>query len=122
MNERSTFPLRDRAGKADSERKISSVDLMDAHLEQIAAVNPALNAAVEVLAHRAHAGARDADGARPEGPFHGVPFRVKDLIELEGTRCTGGMARTASRSISQRRVERGKTSFQEKFVSRKDRI
>ena len=48
---------------------------------QIAAVNPALNAAIEVF---------DDPPAAAPGPFHGVPFSIKDSIELAGTRCTAG--------------------------------
>jgi len=76
------------------ERQISSRELVAAHLERIAAVNPALNATVEVLTDRAldDAAAADrelADG-NPRGPLHGVPFSIKDSIEQAGTRCTAG--------------------------------
>jgi len=68
------------------EREISSEELIQAHLDQIAQVNPAINAAVEVLAERALADARGA----PPGPLHGVPFSIKDSIELAGAVCTAG--------------------------------
>ena len=74
--------------------KLSSVELVQFHLHRIAEVNPALNAVVEVLAARALADARAADTvlARGDatGPLHGVPFSVKDSIELAGTVCTAG--------------------------------
>jgi amidase len=76
------------------ERRLSSRELIGAHLEQIAAINPVLNAAVEVLAEPA---LRDAGGADRDlasgnlrGPLHGVPFSIKDSIEQAGTRCTAG--------------------------------
>ena len=76
------------------ERRISSRELIGTHLDRIAAVNPLLNAAVEVLGERA---LRDADAADRElaagtvrGPLHGVPFSIKDSIEQAGTRCTAG--------------------------------
>jgi len=66
--------------------------LISAHLKQIAAVNPVLHAAVEVQAERALEDAGTADrelaaGSLP-GPFHGVPFSVKDSIEQAGSRRT----------------------------------
>jgi len=72
------------------DRKLSSVELIEAHLERIAAVNPLLNAATEVVANGALAEARQADRSAPRGPLHGVPFSVKDSLELAGTVCTAG--------------------------------
>ena len=76
------------------ERQISSRELIAAHLEQIAAVNPALNTAVDVLAERALDDAAAADrelaAGTLRGPLHGVPFSIKDSIEQAGTRCTAG--------------------------------
>jgi amidase len=75
-------------------RKLSSRELVTAHLERIAAVEPAIHAVTELLTERAlaEAEAADAELARREevGPLHGVPFSIKDSIELAGTRCTGG--------------------------------
>ena len=72
------------------QKKISSSELVEAHLQQIALVNPALNAATEVLHERARAAALAADRNPPRGIFHGVPFSVKDSIEIAGTKCTAG--------------------------------
>jgi amidase len=76
------------------ERRVSSRELIAAHLDRIAAVNPALNAAVEVLAERALDDAAAADrelaAGQSRGPLHGVPFSIKDAIEQAGTRCTAG--------------------------------
>jgi amidase len=66
--------------------KISSQELVEAHLRQIAKVNPETNAAVEVLGEKAMAEAR----AETHGPLQGVPFSLKDSLELAGTRCTAG--------------------------------
>ncbi|MGA2212238.1 MAG: amidase family protein [Bryobacteraceae bacterium] len=67
---------------------------MQAHLEQIAAFNSAINAAVEVFNEGAIAEARAADQAvarrECQGSLHGVPFSLKDSIELAGTVCTAG--------------------------------
>ena len=74
--------------------KISSRELVQAHLDRIAAINPALSAATEVFAGHALADAAAADEelARgiSRGPLHGVPFSIKDSIEVAGTRCTAG--------------------------------
>ncbi len=76
------------------EGKISSVELVQAHLDQISRVNPELNAVVALYAEAALRQARAADEAvaagAAAGPFHGVPFTIKDSIELEGTLCTAG--------------------------------
>ena len=76
------------------QRKVSSLELVQAHLKQIAAVNPVINAAVEVFEERAAASAQAADEAlargHSQGPLHGVPFSVKDSIEIAGVVCTAG--------------------------------
>lgn len=75
-------------------REISSAELIRAHLEQIEMVNPRINAAVAIFAERALAEAQSADQAlargEAPGPLHGVPFSVKDSIELDGVACTAG--------------------------------
>jgi aspartyl-tRNA(Asn)/glutamyl-tRNA(Gln) amidotransferase subunit A len=74
-------------------REVSSVEVTRAHLERIAAVNPALNAIVTLL-DRALDDARDADAAlmRGEirGPLHGVPITIKDCFDTAGVRTTRG--------------------------------
>ena len=76
------------------QRSISSVELVQAHLERIAEVNPRIHAAIEVFTDQALAGARAADHALARdaspGPLCGVPFSVKDSIELAGAVCTAG--------------------------------
>lgn len=68
------------------ERKISPVELVDAHLRQIENVNPKLNAFVIVLAEEARAAAKKAEAAlmRREagGLLHGVPVTVKDSFDM----------------------------------------
>jgi amidase len=57
-------------------------------------VNPALNAVVEVLRDTAREQARAADERRRQGaalgPLDGVPFSIKDSIEVAATVCTAG--------------------------------
>lgn len=76
-------------------RKVSSLELVQAHIEQISKVNPQINAAVEIFTENALAEARSADKKMASngsvvGPLHGVPFSIKDSIEVAGTICTAG--------------------------------
>ena len=74
--------------------EVSAVELVGAHLERIAEVNPQLNAVVTLCAERARreAAAADAAVARGDqlGPLHGVPFTLKDSHDTEGVVSTGG--------------------------------
>lgn len=76
------------------ERKLSSVDLTKACLDRIAALDPRLHAFVEVFADDALMAAQSADLAirsgHTVGPFHGVPFALKDLVHVKGRVTTGG--------------------------------
>jgi amidase len=85
-------------------RELSSVELIQAHLSQISDANPAINAVVELLGGRALDQARVADEALAKGescgPLHGVPFSVKDSIEVDGTRCTAGTLGRAAAPLS----------------------
>jgi amidase len=75
------------------QRAISSVELVRAHLSRIAAVNPRIHAVIEVFETPALAAAEAADralAAGTAGPFCGVPFSVKDSIEIAGAVCTAG--------------------------------
>ena len=76
------------------EREISSTELITAHLEQIGQIDPVLNAVADLLEKSALSDAREADKklARGEacGLLHGVPFSIKDSIDVAGTKCTAG--------------------------------
>lgn len=76
--------------------EISAQDLVAQHLKQIEAVNGQLNAAVSVFAEEALAAAQEADAALARGdatgPLHGVPFSIKDSIDVRGHRTTAGTA------------------------------
>jgi len=76
------------------ERKISSAELMQAHLDHIETVAARTNATVMVLREPALEQARKADEAVArgafQGPLHGIPFSIKDSIEVAGTVCTAG--------------------------------
>jgi amidase len=75
-------------------QQISPVELMTAHLRRIEEINPSLNAVVELFEEQAMAGSRAAErdlysGAHC-GPLHGVPFSVKDSIDVAGVKTTAG--------------------------------
>jgi amidase len=76
-------------------RQLSSAEVVDAHLARIDAVNPALNAVVRVLADEARAAAVKADqrlaSGETVGPLHGVPFTVKENIDMAGLPTTWGV-------------------------------
>lgn len=78
---------------------VSAVDVVMAHLERIAAVNPQLNAVVQLDAEGALIQARAADIALAHGdnvgPLHGVPFTVKDVMETEGIVAAAGLPERA---------------------------
>jgi amidase len=72
--------------------EVSSREVVQAHLDRVAAVNPALNAIVRLLPDQALAAADAADRAVADGtslgPLHGVPVTVKENIDLAGTPTT----------------------------------
>jgi len=77
-------------------REVSSREVIGAHLARIEAVNPAVNAVTVTLADQAMAAAATADQAiaagHALGPLHGVPFTVKENIDVEGGATTAGVA------------------------------
>jgi len=73
----------------------SSREVVESHLRRIEAVNPSVNALTLVLAEQALGAAEAADRARADGvelpPLHGIPFTVKENIDLAGTPTTSGI-------------------------------
>src|ERR1700722_16812703 len=76
------------------DRAISPVELVEAHLRQIEAHNPPLNAFVSVFAERARAEAREREAAVGRGAtlglLHGVPLTVKDSFDIAGQPTAAG--------------------------------
>ena len=76
------------------QKRISPVELLDAHIAKIERLNPRLNAFVHLDADRARQTAREAEDTvqsrRPLGPLHGVPISIKSSIEVAGLRCEAG--------------------------------
>src|SRR2546428_13663155 len=75
-------------------RTLSPVEIMDAVLARIEALNPRLNAYLTVDAERAREQAKAAEAAVMRGetlkPLHGLPVSIKDLEPSAGLRCTHG--------------------------------
>ena len=77
------------------QKKFSSREVMQAHLKQIARVNPKVNAIVTLVPEEqlmAQALAADESAAKGKwaGPLHGLPVGVKDLLPTKGIRTTYG--------------------------------
>jgi amidase len=76
-------------------RQASSSEVVEAHLRRIEALNPSVNALTAVLGEQALAAADAADRAAGTGTdlpcFHGVPFTVKENIDLAGSPTTSGV-------------------------------
>ncbi len=87
------------------QKKMSPVELVEAHLARIEQLNPKLNAFVQVDADGARRQARAAEMAvtRGEkvGPLHGVPLSIKSSIEVAGMRCEAGTKLRAGYVASQ---------------------
>lgn len=71
-----------------SRRELSVVDLIRQSLARIEAVQPRINAFVEVYAEEAltaaHAAQQEIDAGRSRGPLHGMPVALKDLFDVAG--------------------------------------
>ena len=74
---------------------ISSLEVVDSHLDRIEEVNGWLNAVTRVLADEARVAAKDADKAVAAGdelgPLHGVPCTIKENVDVAGTPTTQGL-------------------------------
>ncbi|QOZ77322.1 amidase [Bradyrhizobium sp. CCBAU 53351] len=75
-------------------RAISPVELLDACLSRIAAINPAVNAVVTLDEPGARAAAKAAEAAilrgEDRGALHGLPVLIKDTQDTAGMRSTYG--------------------------------
>jgi amidase len=86
-------------------KRVSSEDVVEAHLRRIEAVSPSINAVTSSSARRRcrerskliEAVARGGDLP----PLHGVPFTIKENIDVVGTPTTQG-AKAAARSYPSR--------------------
>jgi aspartyl-tRNA(Asn)/glutamyl-tRNA(Gln) amidotransferase subunit A len=75
------------------DRELSPVEVVQAHLDRIEAVNPKLNALIafpEGVMERAREAESEAMRGEFRGPLHGVPFTVKDCVDTAGVVTTRG--------------------------------
>jgi len=106
----------DAVGLADLVRnkQVSAGDLLDEAIARTAKVDPQINAVV--VKHYDFA-ARQIENGLPDGPFTGVPFLLKDLDILQGTRTTSGatvlkeFVADHSSTLAQRFLETGVSIF-----------
>jgi aspartyl-tRNA(Asn)/glutamyl-tRNA(Gln) amidotransferase subunit A len=81
-------------GRMIATKQVSPVEVVRAHLDRIAALDPTLRAFITVCADAALESARAAEAdlmaGRAVGPLHGVPWAPKDLYSTKDVRTTGG--------------------------------
>src|SRR3990170_5028929 len=82
-------------------RKLSPIELTEACLERIAALDARVRAFITVTREDAMAGAQQAAAAiaagNYKGPLHGIPIALKDLFDTAGVRTTAGSKIMAER-------------------------
>jgi amidase len=75
--------------------RISSEEVVGAHVARLREANPAINAVVVDLSDQALSAARAADAAQARGdelpPLHGVPITLKINIDVEGQANSNGV-------------------------------
>ena len=80
--------------KAIRTKEVSSEEVVKAYLARLEAVNPRLNAVVQLATETALEQARQADAAlgrgEVKGPLHGVPMTIKDSFDTAGVVTTYG--------------------------------
>jgi aspartyl-tRNA(Asn)/glutamyl-tRNA(Gln) amidotransferase subunit A len=86
-------------------RELSPRELVEAYLTRVSALDPLLDAYVTPTAEEARAEAMSAEAeimrGRRRGPLHGVPFAIKDIIDVAGVATTAG-SRVHARTIARR--------------------
>ena len=89
----------DALGQAELIRRgeVTSAELVAETIARIEALDGPINAVTTRFFERALA---EAKGSLPDGPFRGVPFLLKDLNDLAGTRNTMG-SRLLAENVSQ---------------------
>jgi aspartyl-tRNA(Asn)/glutamyl-tRNA(Gln) amidotransferase subunit A len=77
-----------------SQKQLSPVELVEAHLQRIESTEPSLNSFITLLAEDAKASAKTAEqeiqAGNYRGPLHGIPIGLKDLYYTKGIRTTIG--------------------------------
>ena len=103
MNELHSKGAKELAGMIAA-GEVTSSEVIDAHLARIDEVNPDLNAVTVTLADGAREAAVEIDRAvaagEPLGPLAGVPFTIKENIDVAGSATTWGVAALAEQVAS----------------------
>jgi Asp-tRNA(Asn)/Glu-tRNA(Gln) amidotransferase A subunit family amidase len=75
-------------------KKITSVQLTEIYLNRMKRLDPQLLCAVSILEGQAREAAQQADAeiraGKYRGPLHGIPYGIKDLFAVRGTKTTWG--------------------------------
>lgn len=75
-------------------KRMTAVQLTDIYLNRLKRLDPTLLCAVSILEGQAREAAQQADAeiraGRYRGPLHGIPWGIKDLFAVRGTRTTWG--------------------------------
>jgi aspartyl-tRNA(Asn)/glutamyl-tRNA(Gln) amidotransferase subunit A len=75
-------------------KELSPLDVMEASLARLEAVNPKVLGFIHVTAEQARKEAKTAGeeiaAGRRKSPLHGIPYGVKDIIDTAGVRTTRG--------------------------------
>jgi Asp-tRNA(Asn)/Glu-tRNA(Gln) amidotransferase A subunit family amidase len=84
-------------------RQVKPSELTELYLSRLAKYDPALHCVVSLTPELARAQAREADNeiaaGQYRGPLHGIPFGLKDLFAVRGTRTTWGASPWKDRVI-----------------------
>lgn len=83
-----------KLGSLIRQRKLSPVEVVEAHLRRIDQLEPKLNSFITLLADEAMAAARRSEEEIQQGnyrgPLHGIPLGLKDAYDTKGIRTTYG--------------------------------
>ena len=87
-----TFCTASELANKIQDKKVTSSEVLDAHLDHISSHNSQLNAIVTLNEENARQRAKEADTALSRGenwgPLHGVPVTIKDAFETRGLKTT----------------------------------
>jgi aspartyl-tRNA(Asn)/glutamyl-tRNA(Gln) amidotransferase subunit A len=82
------------AARRLASKELSPVELTQAALQRISALDPQLHAFITVLEDQARGAAKAAEreimAGQWRGPLHGIPIALKDLCNTKGVRTTAG--------------------------------
>ena len=86
------IPTIAEAARQIAAKKLSPVELTQACLDRVQALDDRLNAFIRLTPERAMAEARAAEAAimasGPKGPLHGIPIGLKDIVDTKGIATT----------------------------------